>query len=168
MELHMLLTPNAEHKKVFPNVPVLGFWNSKSLDEYFSRAALRKLKESGRCEPCGKRACFLYDSISTAATFKTEASQETFKIRSGSLTCDSEKVFYLLKCKVYGKSNFVICLTIMKVNVELLERVGSQKVPRELFHTHCCRNNHSGIEDWDFLFFLQCKIHAQLKEFRVS
>ena len=70
-----------------------------------------------------ERACLLYDSISTAATFVTEASQETFKIRSGSLTCDSEKVFYLLKCKVYGKSNFVICLTIIKVNVELLERV---------------------------------------------
>ena len=43
-------------------------------------------------------------------------------------------------------------------------RKGSQKVPRELFHTHCCRNNHSGIEDWDFLFLLECKIHAQLKE----
>ena len=36
-------------------------------------------------------------SISTATTFLTEAYQETFKIQSGPLTCDSEKVLYLLK-----------------------------------------------------------------------
>ena len=30
-ELHILLTPNKEHKKVFPDVPVVGFWNGKSL-----------------------------------------------------------------------------------------------------------------------------------------
>ena len=28
-ELHILLTPNKEHKKVFPNVPVIGFRNGK-------------------------------------------------------------------------------------------------------------------------------------------
>ena len=30
-ELHILLTPNKEYKKVFPDVPVVGFWNCKSL-----------------------------------------------------------------------------------------------------------------------------------------
>ena len=30
-ELHLLLAPNKEHKKVFPNVPFIGFWNGKSL-----------------------------------------------------------------------------------------------------------------------------------------
>ena len=29
-ELHILLTPNKEHKKVFPNVPVVGFRNGRS------------------------------------------------------------------------------------------------------------------------------------------
>ena len=29
-ELH-ISTPNKEHKKVFPDVPVVGFWNGKSL-----------------------------------------------------------------------------------------------------------------------------------------
>ena len=29
-ELHILLTPNKEHKKVFPNVPVIGFRNGRS------------------------------------------------------------------------------------------------------------------------------------------
>ena len=30
-ELHMLLTPNKEHKKVFPDVPVVGFRNGRAL-----------------------------------------------------------------------------------------------------------------------------------------
>ena len=37
-ELHILLTPNKEHKKVFPNVPVIQFRNGKSLKNYLVRA----------------------------------------------------------------------------------------------------------------------------------
>ena len=115
-ELHILLTPNKEHKKVFPNVPNIGFRNGKSLKDFLVRAILTILNESGRCQPCGKKTCLVCDSISTATTFTTEACQETFIIHSGPLTCDSEKVLYLLKCKVCGESptlgkrkpNFVI------------------------------------------------------------
>ena len=49
-ELHILLTSNEEHKKVFPDVAVVGFRNSKSLKDYLVRAKLPKLDESGRCE----------------------------------------------------------------------------------------------------------------------
>ena len=67
----------------------------------------------------GKKTCFV-------------SCQETFEIQSGSLTFDSENVLYLLKCKICGevsptlgrrKPNFVIGLTIIKVNIERLERV---------------------------------------------
>ena len=53
-ELHILLTPNKEHKETFPNVPVIGFRNEKCLKGYLGRAKLCKPEESGRCEPCGK------------------------------------------------------------------------------------------------------------------
>ena len=53
-ELHILLTPNKEHNKVFPNVPVIGFRNGKSLTDFLIRKTLPILKESGRCEACGK------------------------------------------------------------------------------------------------------------------
>ena len=33
-ELHMLLSPNKEHKKVFPNVLLLGFRNGKNLKDF--------------------------------------------------------------------------------------------------------------------------------------
>ena len=39
-ELHILLTPNKEHRKVFPDVPVVGFRNRKSLKDYLVRAKL--------------------------------------------------------------------------------------------------------------------------------
>ena len=76
-ELHILLTLNKEHKKVFPNVPVIGFRNGKSLKDFLVSATLPKLNGSGRCEPCGKKTCLVCDSISTATTFTTEACQET-------------------------------------------------------------------------------------------
>ena len=52
-ELHILLTPNKEHKKVFPNVPVIGFQNGKDLKDFLVRETLPILNESVRCESCG-------------------------------------------------------------------------------------------------------------------
>ena len=57
-ELHILLTPDKEHKKVFPNVPVIGFRNGRSLKDFLVRATLPNLNKSGRCEPCGKKNLF--------------------------------------------------------------------------------------------------------------
>ena len=54
-ELDILLTPEKEHKKVFPNVPVIGFRNGKSLKDFLVRIILPKLNESGRYEVCGKK-----------------------------------------------------------------------------------------------------------------
>ena len=38
--LHLLLALDKIHKKVFPNVPVVGFRNGKSLKDYLVRAVL--------------------------------------------------------------------------------------------------------------------------------
>ena len=54
-ELHIFLTANKEHKKVFLNVSIKGFRNGKSLKDYFVRATLPKLNDFGRCETCGKK-----------------------------------------------------------------------------------------------------------------
>ena len=45
-ELNLLLAPDKEHQKVFPNVPVAGFHNGKSLKYYLVRAALPKTNET--------------------------------------------------------------------------------------------------------------------------
>ena len=54
-ELHILLTPNNEHKKVFPTVPLIGFRNGEGLKDYLVWATLPILNKSGRCEPCGQK-----------------------------------------------------------------------------------------------------------------
>ena len=75
-ELHLLLAPDKEHEKVFPDVPVVGFRNGKSLKDHLVRATLPKANETGRCEPCGKKTCLV---IKTTTTFTTEACGEIFK-----------------------------------------------------------------------------------------
>ena len=54
-KLHILLTPNKEHKKVFSDVAVVGFRHGKILKDYLFRAKLLKLDRSGRCEPYGEK-----------------------------------------------------------------------------------------------------------------
>ena len=66
------LAPDKEHKKVFPDVTVVGFRNGKSLKGFLVRAALAKTNETWRCEPCGKKTCLVCDSIRTTITFTTE------------------------------------------------------------------------------------------------
>ena len=99
----MLLAPDKEHEKVFPNVSVAGFCNEMSLKDYLIRAALPKM----RCEPRGKKTCLVCNSVRTTTTFTTEACGENYKILSGPLNCNSEKVLYLLKCKVCGEAPYV-------------------------------------------------------------
>ena len=72
-ELDLLLPSDKEHKKVFPNVPIVGFRNGKSLKDYLVRPVLPKTNETGRCDPCGKKTCLVCKSIRTTATFTTEA-----------------------------------------------------------------------------------------------
>ena len=57
-KLHLLLAPDKQHKMVYPDVPVVGLRNGKSLKDYLVTAALPKSNETGRCEPCGLRGNF--------------------------------------------------------------------------------------------------------------
>ena len=54
-ELNISLAPNKENKKVFPNVPVVGFWNRKSLKDFLVRATLPKLNKGGSVNHVGKK-----------------------------------------------------------------------------------------------------------------
>ena len=75
-ELQVLLAPDKEHKKFFPEVPIVGFRNGKSLKDYLVRAALPKIDNTGGSEPCGKDTCHVYGHIITTNTFTTKACGE--------------------------------------------------------------------------------------------
>ena len=56
-ELHVTLACDEAHKKVFPEVPIIGFKNNKNLKSHLVRTVLPDINEVGRCEPCGTK-CF--------------------------------------------------------------------------------------------------------------
>ena len=96
-----------EHKKVFPEFPIVEFRNGKSRKDYLVRAAFPKMGNAGGSEPCGKGTCQVFDHIITTNTFTTKACGEVFKIQSGPLNCNSEKVLYLLRCKICDDTPYV-------------------------------------------------------------
>ena len=106
-ELQILLAPDKEQKKVFPEVPIVGFLNGKSLNDYLMRAALPKMDNAGGSEPYGKGTCQVYDHIITTNTFTTKACRKVFKTQSGPINCNSEKVLYLLKYKICDDTPYV-------------------------------------------------------------
>ena len=106
-ELHILLTPDQGHRKVFQDIPVAGFCNGKSLKDQLVRAKLPNVEVTGWPESRGKGNCQVCDFICNTDTFTTKACGETFKIQSGILNCNSQKVVYLLKCKICGKAPYV-------------------------------------------------------------
>ena len=101
-----------------------------------------------------EKKCLVCGYISTATTFITEACQEAFKIQSGPSTCDSEKVLYLLKCKVCGEVPYVgKAKTTLRYSFNNYNskhkafKKGNRKVLQKLFHTHYCLDGYSGTED---------------------
>ena len=96
---------------------------------------------------------------------------ENFKIQSGPLICNSEKVQFLLKCKVCGETPYV-GKTKTKSQYRFKNykskhrafRKENHKIPQKRFQDHYCLNGHLGIDDWDFTLSDQCERHNQLKE----
>ena len=106
-ELHIVPTPDQEHKKVFQDIPVLGFRNGEGLKDTFVRAKLPNVEITGRSESCGKKNCQVCDFKCNTDTFTTKACGETCKIQSAILNCNSQKVAYLLRCRISGEAPYV-------------------------------------------------------------
>ena len=73
-ELHVILACDEIHKKVFPEVPIIGFKNNKNLKSHLVRALLPDINEVGRCEPCGGKRppCQLCSNMKNTSTFKSK------------------------------------------------------------------------------------------------
>ena len=54
-ELNLLLAPDKEYKKVFPNEPAVAFRNSKNLKDMFFRKVLPKINETGDLTHVGRK-----------------------------------------------------------------------------------------------------------------
>ena len=98
--IHLLLTPDKEHQKVFQNLPILGFKKGKSLKDFLVRAKVPPLRiQKGSCAPCKKSRCQVCKHVTTTSCFSTKSKTKTYNIRPENLNCSSKKVVYLIECK---------------------------------------------------------------------
>ena len=92
------------------------------------RAVLPKTDNAGDSEPCGKGTCQVCDHIIKTNTFATKACGEVFKIQSGPLNCNSEKVLYLLRCTICDDTPY-----IGKAKTKFRLRLNNYKSKHDLF-----------------------------------
>ena len=70
-KLHLLLTPDQAHKKVFSEVPITGFKNAKSLNDHVLQAVLPQLDREGRSKQCEEKnhSCEVCESVKDTTKF---------------------------------------------------------------------------------------------------
>ena len=133
------------------------------------RAALPKMDNAGGSESCGKGTCQVCDHIITTNSFITKACVEVFKIQSGPLNCNSEKVLYLLRCKICddtpyaGKAKTKFHIRFNNYKSKHRSK-GKQNVPQKRSQSHYVQDCHKDIEDWEVTLFQKCETHKRLKE----
>ena len=78
----MILASDDGHKKVLPDVSMIGFKINKNLKAYLVRSQLPDLDEVGRSELCGGKRppCHLCENMKDICPFKSEHLNEVHKI----------------------------------------------------------------------------------------
>ena len=79
-KVHLLLTPNKEHRSVFPEVPIVGFKRCKSLKDTLVRKRLPVIiKEFGESKNCGRKRYGVCEFVNNSSTFTDKNGQATYK-----------------------------------------------------------------------------------------
>ena len=145
--MYILLTPDKEHKKDVQDISVVGFRNRKSLKDHLIRAKLSNVEITRRSESCEKGNCHVCDFICDTDTFSTKVCR-----KCGVLNCNSEKVFYLLKCRICGEAPYLgKAKTKFRVRFNNYKSAHMSyrkcKVSQQRFHEHYDQHSHNGIDD---------------------
>ena len=153
-EIHLLLTPDREHEKVFAHVPIIGFRRAKSLKDILVRAKVAPLeKKKGCCRPCGGTRCEICKHVVTTEAFRSFSTQREYCIKSNNLNCRSSNIVYLFSCKTCSKQytgnteRFRSRLN----NYKSAHRsfIKGNTVKQASFHAHFEDDKHHGISDWE-------------------
>lgn len=163
-DIHLLLTPNKEHQKVFPRPPIVGFRRGKSLKDYLVRAKVPEIKpvECGSSCRCNGKRCKVCFYIKETDSFQDKSGNKTFKIKH-TINCNSKYVVYLLQCKVCRKQYVGSAETSFRLrfnNYSSCNRrhnAGAKNVPQESLHRHFDQSDHHRMEDWEFILIDQAE-----------
>ena len=95
---NLLLTPDAQHRKVFPEVAIVSFKRGKILKDLLVRAKVPVEKETdGKSCRCQRKRSEVCTFLEEKSTFTNKKGSDTHKIREGlHLDCNSENVVYLV------------------------------------------------------------------------
>ena len=153
--LHLLLTPDQEHQKVFHKVPIMGFQRAKGLKVILVKAKVCPVQKNERfCGPCKKSRCETCEHILSTDSFNSKTTQRTYFIKPPDLKYSSENVVYLFTCKICSKQytgstedfrprfNNYRC-----AHRNFLKR---KKVKQKSFNDHFAEVNHNGEDDWEW------------------
>ena len=104
----MILASDIGHKKVFPDVPMIGFKKNKNLKAQLVRSQL--------AEPCGGKVppCQLRKNMKDTWTFKGKQLEQTHKINK-KYNCNSKMPVYMIECHTCGEQYAGSTKTTLKV-----------------------------------------------------
>ena len=144
-----------EHRNVYPEIPLVGFRNGKSLKQFLVRAKLPTVKCKGSSGICNAKPCEVCQYIEPTKTFSNKDKSVTYSIEGNDLNCSSKMVVYLVQCKSCNKQYIGSASTKFRLrfnNDKCCHRkyISNQEVPQQSFHPHFNCENHNGMEDWQF------------------
>ena len=103
-EIHLLLTPDREHGKVFKKIPITGFRRAKSLKEILVRVKVEPLEKKKGCyRSCGGNRCEICKHVKTTKTFRSFSTKRQYCIKLDNLNCRSSNVLNLFSCRACSK-----------------------------------------------------------------
>ena len=154
----MNLASDDGHKKVFPDVPMIGFKLNKNLKAHLVRSQLPDLDEVGSFKRCGGKGppCNLCENMKDTCTFKSKHLNDVHKINK-KYNCNTKLAVYLIECEICGeqytgstkkfRSRANNYKSTQRKFVDK-EAVPKQVLKRKRFHEHHGSDRHNGIEDW--------------------
>ena len=150
----LLQIPEREHRKVFENVPIIGFTKGKSLKDILVRAKVPPLKtDEGFCGPCSKPRCKICKHITKRHQFESSSTKRIYSIRLQNLNCASKNVVYLFICKTCHKQYTGSTEEFWSGFNNYISSHGNllrnKKVKQESFHAHFAEGLHQGESDWE-------------------
>ena len=154
-KIHVLLTPDTEHQNVFKTAPIIGFKRGKSLKDYLVRAKVREDQQEGESKKCEGKRCGVCEHIVETNCFQNRDRNETYKIKSEKINCNSVNVIYLVQCKrcniqYVGSTSTKFRLRFNNYKACHKKFVQGQIVPQHSFHSHFNQPDHKGMDDWSF------------------
>ena len=177
-ETHPILIAEAEHERVFSDLPLVSFRRAKNLKDSLVRAAVPVLHTNPGCDACHMgRGCKCCDVIEKATSFTSTSTGRTFQIRAENLNCKSTGIVYLLQCKKCRIQNvgstmprFHLRVNTYRDHQKLYCRRKAAntlhkkpKVPQNDLHAHFEQDDHNGFSDYSFILIDQADNEADLR-----